>query len=227
MQEIILSINDLNFAFGEKQIFRKLSLQVKEGEIVTLLGNSGKGKSTLFNLISGSLTPLDGSIKMCRKQQGVSHMTQDDLLLPWRTVAENLSLCRELGKNKRQLCHAKALEEVQLQGYENYYPDQLSAGIRKRVSLAMILLQKRPLLLLDEPFAPLDVALREHIYHLLRCINKKENNTIIFVSHDFHDALALSHRILLLDQGCITKEWDVPEHNKLDLLPQLRQALTE
>jgi ABC-type nitrate/sulfonate/bicarbonate transport system ATPase subunit len=141
-------------------------------------------------------------------------MTQDDLMLPWRTVLENLLLVGELGRKPKSLDALKQealryLEEMGLSGWENAYPDQLSGGMRQRVSLTRALLQKRPLLLLDEPFGALDVGLREQMHTLLRSIRKQHGTTILMITHDFRDALSLSDRIFLLDKGRICADWSV------------------
>jgi len=141
-------------------------------------------------------------------------MTQDDLMLPWRTVLENLLLVGELGRKQQSMDALKQealryLEEVGLKGWENAFPDQLSGGMRQRVSLTRALLQKRPLLLLDEPFGALDVGLREQMHTLLRSIREQYGTTILMVTHDFRDALSLSDRIFFLDEGRIGAEWTV------------------
>ncbi|MEM1283055.1 MAG: ATP-binding cassette domain-containing protein, partial [Chlamydiota bacterium] len=175
-------------------------------------------------LISGGTTP--------------SYMTQKDLLLPWRTVLENITLTYELGKNK--VCQKKILEEarqlieeVELSGCEEKFPHELSGGMRQRVSLARALLQKKPLLLLDEPFASLDVQLREQMYVLLNKIHKNHNTTILLITHDFRDALSLSDHIFLLANGSITKQWRVEESHRTNpttmgtLHEELRQSILE
>lgn len=210
----MLDINSLHFSYNEKNILNGLSLSVEEGEIVALIGISGSGKTTLFRLITGLIAPTNGRIliKGSEMPQGAlltTYMRQEDLLLPWRTVLENLLLFTELGK-KREKSRREFIDEallllkgVGLEGREKTYPNELSGGMRQRVSLTRALLQNRPLMLLDEPFASLDVIIREQLYSLMRDIRDRYNKTILMVTHDFRDAMALADRIVILSRGKI------------------------
>lgn len=227
----MLELDRLFFSFSTVNILENFSLRLFPGEIGSLIGVSGSGKTTLFKLISGLLSPLHGTISIASSpfaHQQVAYMAQDDLLLPWRNVLGNLLLVGELGKqcNKKNL-HEEALfylQEVGLKGYENVYPHQLSGGMRQRVSLARILMQKRPLLLLDEPFAALDIGLREKMHSLLKNIRQKHGITMLVITHDFRDALSLSDRIFLLSKGQLAKEWLVNDTICFD--PAAFQQLT-
>lgn len=215
MPELLLKTQNLSFSFGEQKILNNLSLELQQGEIVTLLGWSGSGKTTLFKILTGIFTPEQGSIVFSKDpKNSISYMSQEDLLLPWRTVLGNLLLVTELGDSG--LSHPffineaqKLLSEMGLEHCTDLYPDQLSGGMRQRVSLARALLQKRPLLFLDEPFGSLDVVLREQIYALLRNIKDEFDCTIMMVTHDFHDAICLSDRILFMHHGSIQKAWEI------------------
>jgi NitT/TauT family transport system ATP-binding protein len=230
MDNPILKIDKLSFLFSSSLVLNELTLSLQSGEIAALIGSSGAGKTTLFKMITGLLPSNQGSISIAGslvhpKCQQVAYMTQEDLLLPWRTVLKNLTLTSELGKRSipRQQLHREALEllsEVGLAGYENAYPDELSGGMRQRVSLARALLLKRPLLLLDEPFGSLDVILREQMYALLKQIRLRFGTTILLITHDFRDALNLAERIFLLAQGKICREW-----NELSALQNDRSSL--
>lgn len=205
----MLEIKQLTFSYTQKPLLQDLSFSLEKGEIGVLIGSSGSGKTTLFNLLTGMLKPLKGSIKIdCQP----AYMMQKDMLLPWRSVIKNLTLLSELGSKPQisllgeGLC---LLNKMDLSGCENLYPEQLSGGMRQRVSLAQALLLKRPVLLLDEPFGSLDVSTREQLYLLLQKIRNTEGITILMVTHDFRDALALADKIFLLNQGKIKKEWKI------------------
>jgi len=221
----MLTIKDLHFRY-HKPILKGLSLSVAKGEIVALIGCSGSGKTTLFRLITGLLQPTQGSVILTDGPP--TYMQQEDLLLPWRTVAANLLLLQELGPNpspisQEQLHHMLAL--VGLEGYEHLFPDQLSGGQRHRVSLARALLQNRPLVLLDEPFGSLDVVIREQLYALLLDIRHRLHKTMIFVTHDFRDAVELADRILVLKEGCLAVELSVHDLPSDQIYRQIRQLL--
>ena len=236
MPEPLLKIQNLSFSYGEQKILHNLSLTLQAGEIVTLIGRSGSGKSTLFKILTGIL-PLDRSSISFEGslEKSIAYMTQEDLLLPWRTVWENLLLISELGKQPIPSFsleqEAKVLlSQLSLENCSDKYPYQLSGGMRQRVSLARTLLLKRPLLLLDEPFGSLDVVLREQIYCLLRQIRDQLNCSILLVTHDFHDAICFSDRILLMHEGSIHKTWCINDERKnspssIAITDQIRQEL--
>lgn len=242
----MLEIDSLHFAYGEKPILKGISFAVSEGEIIALIGISGSGKTTLFRLITGLIEPTHGRIAIEGKpalREGellTTYMRQEDLLLPWRTVLGNLLLFTELGKSKnkeraKQTLIDEAhvlLKRVGLDGYAQSYPDALSGGMRQRVSLARALLQNRPLMLLDEPFASLDVIIREQLYALMREIRDQYRKTIVMVTHDFRDAMALADRILILSRGIITANYPISPEMRSDpnaadqLLQQIRVLLS-
>jgi ABC-type nitrate/sulfonate/bicarbonate transport system ATPase subunit len=209
----MLHVEDIHFAFGEKKLLKGVSFSAAKGEIIVLIGVSGSGKTTLFRLITGLLSPSQGRIiiggyHLPKGAPLTTYMRQDDLLLPWRTVMGNLLLFSELGKKRkdRRTLRDEAcllLKKMGLEGYEGVYPHTLSGGMRHRIALARALLQNRPLMLLDEPFASLDVILREQLYSLLRSIRDQYQKTIVMVTHDFRDAIALADRILVLANGRI------------------------
>ncbi len=201
----ILELESISHRYGERQILQNLSLQVAAGEVVSVIGSSGAGKTTLFRIISGMSELQTGKL---RRMSEVTYMMQDDLLLPWRTVLQNMLLLQELGSGSatQESAHA-LLREVGLEEHIHHYPHQLSGGQRQRVALARALLQGRPLLLLDEPFGALDLVTRERMYALLQAVRSRHEITLLLITHDFRDALHLSDRVLLLNEGRITNEW--------------------
>lgn len=230
----MLKINHLNFSYGGKKILKDLHLSLAKGEIGTLLGPSGAGKSTLFKTVTGLCTAYSGSIEingdiLPKAHDHIACLMQNDLLLPWRDVLDNATLLSELGKQqKSDLKDVFALlEELQLSKAARFFPDELSAGMQQRVLLARALLQKRPLLLLDEPFSNLDAILREQMYGLLQEIRSRYGTTILMITHDFRDALSFSDRIFVLMEGRISFETEVAKDNRdcKDLIAELRSHL--
>jgi ABC-type nitrate/sulfonate/bicarbonate transport system ATPase subunit len=237
----MLELKEVQFKYGQKQILKDISFSLKKGEIASIIGASGSGKTTIFKLLTGLLRTQKGNLKIGDGSLTLQHnhiacMMQDDLLLPWRTIMNNLTLLNELGSkpsfNEHTLKKAEQLLiEMGLFGTANMYPHELSHGMKQRVSLARALLQERPILLLDEPFGSLDVALREQMYLLLRQIQIKHQTTMLMVTHDFRDALSLSDHIFFLSNGIIKRKWQVSNEVRTNpavsgkLLDEMRQAI--
>jgi putative hydroxymethylpyrimidine transport system ATP-binding protein len=206
----MLSIKELSFAFqnngGAKSIFQKISMDVKAGEFVSVIGASGSGKSTLFKLIAGLLEPNEGQIgidgQQPEKRLGkVGYMPQKDLLLPWRTVVENVFLPMELANENKQ----RKLTEIRewlsrfgLAEYENAYPHELSGGMKQRVAFLRTIMTGKNLLLLDEPFGALDSLTKRNMHTWLLELWGDLQKTVLFITHDLEEAILLSDRIYLL-----------------------------
>ena len=222
----MLECANVLFSYGSKVILKNINLYVDFGEIISILGSSGCGKTTLFRLITGLEKIQRGhiyvdSITIEESFSNITYMMQEDLLLPWRNVMSNMMLFAELSKNKKigKNDARNFLREVNLQHCEELYPYQLSGGMRQRISLARSLLQNRPLMLLDEPFGALDITIREQMYELILNLKKKFVKTIVLVTHDFHDALFLSDRIYLMSlENGIYDNIVVPKNIREDTL---------
>lgn len=212
----MIYIKDIHFSYKNKKILNGISFTVEEGEIVALVGISGSGKTTLFKIITNMIIQDKGEI-LHKKEGDTTYMQQEDLLLPWRNVIDNLLLFTELGpQNNRKVYYEKALtllKRVGLAGTQELYPEELSGGMRQRATLARALLQNRPLLLLDEPFASLDLLIREELYKLLLEIRTQYKKTMILVTHDFRDAISIADRILVLQEGKIKESFSI-EHSQ-------------
>ncbi|MDP4164617.1 MAG: ABC transporter ATP-binding protein, partial [Bacillota bacterium] len=217
---------------GAKSIFRNISMDVKAGEFVSVIGASGSGKSNLFKLVSGLLEPDEGQIwidgKQPEKRLGkVAFMPQKDLLLPWRTVLENVQLPLEIAKENTPSKIAEIKEWLSrfgLADVENAYPNELSGGMRQRVAFLRTLMTNRDLLLLDEPFGALDSLTKRKMHSWLLGLWGDLQKTVLFITHDLEEALLLSDRIYLLtgDNGENVKEVTVslPRPRNAELIYQ-------
>jgi NitT/TauT family transport system ATP-binding protein len=211
MQKLI-QVNNVTLAFspdGPPEL-DGVNLSVNEGEFVCLVGPSGCGKSTLLRLISGVLTPDSGEIKVFGLKEipgwaQLSFVPQDSLLLPWRTVLDNIMLPLELNKKGEKsgvsINKARAaLNLVNLAGVEDKYPHQLSGGMRQRVALARALVGEARVLLLDEPFAALDALTRSQLHLEMMKIRKQTKFTGLMVTHNIFEAVFLSDRVLVMGE---------------------------
>lgn len=187
------------------QAVADVDLKIKSRSIVALIGPSGCGKSTLLNMVAGLYKPSTGQV--IYEGRGVSdvntdvgYMTQKDNLLPWRSVLDNIALPLELTGVAREVRYEQAralIRQVGLDGFEDKFPSSLSGGMRKRVSLARMLLYRPKTLLLDEPFAALDAQLRLAMHDLLLRLWSEQQQTIILVTHDLVEAVTLADRVVV------------------------------
>ena len=217
----VLEINDVSKSFEEEQIIRDISIELKEGEIVSLLGVSGGGKTTLFNIIAGLSMPDKGNVilegeDITGKPGKVSYMLQKDLLLPYRTILDNVALPLIVRGMKKKEAREKAVgffEEFGLEGTEKKYPSQISGGMRQRAALLRTYLFSEKVALLDEPFSALDRLTKARVHEWYLDVMEKIKLSTLFVTHDIDEAILLSDRIYLLTEkpGTITKEIVIKE----------------
>ena len=185
------------------------SLAVAEGEFLSLVGPTGCGKSTLLNVAAGLLAPSAGSVEVFgRALSGMNdqagYLFQSDALFPWRTARENVMLGLELRGTPRRQAGAMAdawLARVHLAGHGDKYPHELSGGMRKRVALAQTLILDPKILLMDEPFAALDVQTRSLMENELLELWSQDRKSVVFVTHDLEEAISLSDRVVVLSAG--------------------------
>ncbi|PJF43218.1 MAG: nitrate ABC transporter ATP-binding protein [Candidatus Thermofonsia Clade 1 bacterium] len=218
-----LSLQRVSKTFhGERpvQALAEVSFVIEQGEFVSLIGQSGSGKSTLCNLIAGLLTPDSGEIRLngalINGQTGhVGYMPQRDLLMPWRTVLQNVILGAEIARKPLEQARQRArslLPLFGLEGFADAYPRQLSGGMRQRAALLRTILMDRPLLLLDEPFGALDALTRREMQNWLMTVWAQLQPTVLFVTHDVREAALLSDRVLVLSARPGRLIADVPIH---------------
>jgi NitT/TauT family transport system ATP-binding protein len=183
-----------------------IDLHVMEGEFVTIVGPSGCGKSTLLNLIVGLLRSSSGRILfrgnqidgICTK---IGYVTQKDNLLPWRTLIDNVQIALEIRGWEKTARHKQAGEliaRVGLNGFEDHFPHELSGGMRQRANIIRTLIYDPELILMDEPFGPLDAQTRIVLQDQLLKLWSASKKTIVFITHDLIEAIALADRVVLM-----------------------------
>ena len=195
-------------ASGVTRAVERVSLDVAPGEFVALLGPSGCGKTTLLNLVAGLIFPDRGEVhyagqRVTRPNGQTGYLTQDDALLPWRTVAANVGLpleIKRIDKAERMRRTGEILHRVGLAGFERHFPHQVSGGMRKRVSLARTLVYQPETLLLDEPFGALDAQTKILMQRELLSIVRQLDLTVLLVTHDLDEAIALADRVILFSR---------------------------
>lgn len=200
----LLSARNLSLKFGSKTILSDVSLNISAGEFVSIIGPSGCGKSTLLNLLAGLTLPSGGEVffkgeKVIGPSRKRAVIFQNHALFPWLTAKENV-----LFANDNPERAAFYLEQVGLRDYMDFYPHKLSGGMQQRVGIARALAADPDLLLLDEPFASLDMIHRQVLSQELLRLARKFNKAMIFVTHNVDEALHLGDRIYLLSKGPAT-----------------------
>lgn len=203
-------VRELGKSYGETRIFENIEFDIRKGEFITLLGPSGCGKSTLLRCIAGLNSINEGEIyvdnqaisSLPPKDREIGMVFQNYALFPNMTVSENIAFGLKLRGDRGITSKvSEAIEMVELEGRENYYPNELSGGQRQRVALARSLVMNPKILLLDEPLSALDAKVRKSLREKIREIQKKLGITTIFVTHDQEEALTVSDRIFVMDRG--------------------------
>lgn len=200
-----LQVKECSFSYGEKHVLEKVSFSLQEGEFVSILGPSGCGKSTILNLLAGVVPMQTGEVfadgqAVCGTSSHFAYMPQNDLLLPWKTILDNVCLYGKvhgIAKEAREEAR-KHFQEFGLAGCEDAYPSELSGGMRQRAAFLRTALCSADILLLDEPFGALDVISRGTMQDWLLSMREKLNRTVLLVTHDMDEAIYLSDRILIL-----------------------------
>jgi len=200
----ILDIKNLSYSFGNNPILKDINIHVNENEMVAIVGSSGVGKSTLFNLIAGVLKKQVGEITINGSEDyigKVAYMLQKDLLFEHKTIIDNVILPLIIAKvNKKEALEEgnKILKQFNLDKYANKYPQQLSGGMRQRVALIRTYMFKRNIFLLDEAFSALDAITKKELHKWYLDLKKEFNLTTLLITHDIEEAVFLSDRIYIL-----------------------------
>jgi NitT/TauT family transport system ATP-binding protein len=197
------------------------TLSVADGEFVAIVGPTGCGKSTLLNVAAGLLAPVAGSVSilgapLAGLNRSAGYLFQADALFPWKTAIENVAIGLETAGMPKGEARERAqiwLARVGLAGFGGRYPHMLSGGQRKRVGLAQVLIRDPKILLMDEPFGPLDAQTRQIMGNLLLDLWSADRKAVLFVTHELEEAIALSDRVIIMSAGPaahIMGEWTVP-----------------
>jgi NitT/TauT family transport system ATP-binding protein len=204
---------------GTLLALRNIDLSVEPGEFVTLVGPSGCGKSTLLHMAAGLLPATEGKIwyagsEILKVNTRIGYITQADNLLPWRPLLGNVELAMEFKGFSPEERQARAREFIRiagLQGFEGFYPHELSGGMRKRAGIIRTLAWDPPALLMDEPFGPLDAQTRTIMQDELLKLWARSKKTTLFVTHDLVESIALSDRIVVMSRqpGSIVNVYNV------------------
>ena len=205
-----LEIKNLSYSFGDNHILKDINIYVKENEMVAIVGSSGVGKSTLFNLIAGVLKKQSGEIIINGSDDyigKVAYMLQKDLLFEHKTIINNVILPK-IDKKVALEEGRKILKQFNLEKYADKYPKQLSGGMRQRVALIRTYMFKRNIFLLDEAFSALDAITKKELHKWYLNLKKEFNLTTLLITHDIEEAIFLSDRIYILANkpGEIIKE---------------------
>src|SRR5699024_5487026 len=205
-------IKNVNKTYNNLTALHDVSLDIKQGEFIALVGMSGGGKSTLLRLIAGLEQPTNGSVQINSNDTKslIRVMFQEDRLLPWMSVLDNLSFG---SKDKNTKAHAKELLDlVELGDYADHFPNQLSCGQKQRVALARALMSHPKILLLDEPLGALDALTRRKMQDLILDICQKQNLTTILVPHDVEEAARMADRIVVMKDSTNSYEETCPKN---------------
>jgi NitT/TauT family transport system ATP-binding protein len=205
----VIEISHVSKTFRRREAaveaLRDFNLTIHQHEIVAVIGPSGCGKSTLLNMIAGIYPPSKGQVlykgtQVSDLNTDVGYMTQKDNLLPWRSVRDNIAFPLELAgmsRSEREIRAEKIIKAVGLDGFQSRFPNELSGGMRKRVSLARMIVYGAETALLDEPFAALDAQLKLAMHGLLLQLAAENKQTVIFVTHDLMEAVTLADRVIV------------------------------
>ena len=222
-----VSIDFSTVSGGTMRALDDINLTVEHGELVAVVGRSGCGKTTLMNIVAGLVKPTAGTCKLNgREIQGPSRergvVFQAETVFGWKRVKDNLDFALELGgvaKQDRPALVEQYLKLVKLDSFANFYPKELSGGMKKRLQIARVLANKPQLLLMDEPFGPLDYATKVELQLEVERIRLENPLTTFFVTHDVEEATFVADRIIMIEKGRIIEELkvDIPRPRPVEV----------
>ncbi|MGK0467452.1 ABC transporter ATP-binding protein [Clostridium sp.] len=220
--KVKIILNNISKKYGKQKILDNINFKVEEGALLSILGESGAGKTTILRIIAGLLAPDTGSVIIddievtghLSEKRGIGYVFQSPLLFPHMTIEENICFGLEVKKwNKKRIMDRvqQLLVLLQIEGLEKRMPSEISGGQQQRVAIARALAPQPKILLMDEPFSSLDPGLRSEMGGLIKKIQATEGSTIIFVTHDRNESLALSNSVAFIVDGRIA-QLDTPQN---------------
>lgn len=233
--QIEVNVPEHVYSAGDVPVLREVSFVVNDGEIVSLVGPSGAGKSTLLNIVGGLITPSQGGVRYIvdgrdRPIPKIGYVFQSPRLMPWLTAAQNISLV--LADDESSVAANSLLERAGLSGSEHKFPGQLSGGMQRRVALGRAFAVKPELLLMDEPFVSLDLPTARQLRRQMLELWASERPIVLFVTHDFSEALSVADRVIFFSAHPGTPVLDIPvtlsrPRDCEDSIQQLRSQLLQ
>mgnify|MGYP003371387546 CR=1 FL=1 len=196
--KVKINLENVKKIYDKIVVLDDINIKVYEGEFVSILGPSGCGKSTIFNIIANLINYDNGKVDINGK---LSYMYQKDLLLPYKTIIDNVTLPMILNKEKKNIAYEKVKEYFNifgLKGYENKYPSELSGGMKQRANFLRTYVASSDIMLLDEPFGALDSITKSSMQKWLLEVKSKVNSTILLITHDIDEAIMMSDRIYVI-----------------------------
>ena len=193
-------LKNVSKSFDDMEILKDINIEVKEGELISILGPSGSGKSTIFNILTNIISADNGEVRI---NGNLSYMYQKDMMVPWKKVIDNIGIPLIFkGKSKKEAREEvkRYIYEFGLGGFEYKYPSQLSGGMKQRANFLKTYLTSNDIMLLDEPFGALDSMTRRKMQNWLLELTKEMKSTILFITHDIEEAILLSNRIYIISE---------------------------
>ncbi len=232
-KNVKINIENIKKSYDDIVVLDNIDIKVFEGEFVSILGPSGCGKSTIFNIIANLIDYDNGKIDINGK---LSYMYQKDLLLPYKTIIDNVTLPMILNKEKKYIAYEKVKEYFNifgLEGYENKYPSELSGGMKQRANFLRTYVASNDIMLLDEPFGALDSITKSSMQKWLSEVKSKVNSTILLITHDIDEAIMMSDRIYVISKkpSRVRKEFIIDKkyynENKIENIFNLKKEILE
>ncbi|WP_150911672.1 ABC transporter ATP-binding protein [Marinobacter halotolerans] len=233
-----LHFDQVTKSFGDLNVIKQFDTTIGNGEIVALVGPSGCGKSTLLHMLAGLQQPSSGTLtadgmSVANPSPERTLVFQEHALYPWMTLLENVSLALEFQDKPRKTSLTEArkwLEKVKLVGFEDYYPHQVSGGMRQRCALARAFIARPKVLLLDEPFGALDALTRMTLQSVLKDLIEEERPTVVLVTHDVDEALYLADRVMVFSHrpATVLREVElghIPKTHDLSVFADVRREV--